>query len=317
MINPIPFEPARDWTDVCSLWERALGELWPLPPERLRAAITTPLPRQRGAQFVVRTTERALGFIAVQRSHNPNNTYSGHVVCVMVDPDYQRRGIGSALLENATRWLKADGALRMISGGKYPRLWPGVPDNLPGALAFFQSCGWAMTKRDYDLGCALRDYQTPERLTAKLVAEKIQIEPATVGITSNILAFQEREFAGWADTYRHVISVGDLSDVLLAHDPDKGIVGSLLMYGPWSDAGRIDAAWTTLHGAMLGGLGEVGTAKDERGRGIGLGLVARGSELLKARGVSFAHIGYTSLIDFYGKLGYRIWQTYQIGVQEL
>ncbi|MHB8625005.1 MAG: GNAT family N-acetyltransferase [Aggregatilineales bacterium] len=317
MIDPIPFLPARDWTEVCTLWTRTLGDTWPLPPDRLLSAISTPISGQRGAQFVVLSAERVIGFIAVQNCRNPNGTYTGYLVCILVDPDFQRQGIGSALLETSAAWLKADGATRMVSGGKYPRLWPGVPDNLPGPLAFFQACGWAMDKIDYDLGRPLSDYTTPDSLTVQLAAEAILIEPAIAGDASDILAFQDREFAAWADTYRYVISVGDISDVLLARDSVKGIVGALLMVGPWSNPSRIDAAWTTLHGESLGGLGEVGTAKDERGRGVGLGLVARGSELLKARGVSYAHIGYTSLLDFYGKLGYHPWQKYRIGVRML
>lgn len=317
MIEPIPFEPARDWTAVCTLWTRSLGTTWPLPPDRLRLAIATPLLGQRGTQFVVRTADRVTGFVAVQNCRNANGTYTGFLICILVDPDFQRQGIGTALLETVTAWLKSDGATRMVNGGKYPRLWPGVPDNSPGTVEFFDACGWRLDGIDYDLGRSLADYETPESLTAQLDAEHIRIEPAVSGEASDILAFEEREFASWADTFHYIIDVGDITDVLVARDPGKGIVGTLTMYGPWSNPNRVDDIWTTLVDSPLGGVGEVGTAKDERGRGIGLGLVAVGSELLKARGAKHAHIGYTTLLDFYGKLGYHPWQTYRIGVRTL
>jgi beta-N-acetylhexosaminidase len=62
----------------------------------------------------------------------------------------------------------------------------------------------------------------------------------------------------------------------------------------------------------VGALGTVGVAAARRGQGIGLALVARGSEILKEQGINQCHISWVVLLDFYGKLGYRTWRSYKM-----
>ena len=71
-------------------------------------------------------------------------------------------------------------------------------------------------------------------------------------------------------------------------------------------------SYQALLGDDLGGLGAVGVAASERGRGIGLALVAGASELLKARGIGHSYIDWTTLVNFYGHLGYAPWREYQM-----
>jgi hypothetical protein len=41
-----------------------------------------------------------------------------------------------------------------------------------------------------------------------------------------------------------------------------------------------------------------------------MALVAQATEILQARGCSTSFIGWTWLVDWYGKLGYAVWQEY-------
>lgn len=306
------YDSARDFQAVFLLWQAALGASWPLTPTLLENVIGNPVAGQGGVHFVAREADRIVGFVATQLNPNGSRPPGGCLLALLVHPDSQRCGIGKALHERALASLKEQGAVRVMCGGKYPRIWPGVPDNLPGALSFFKAQGWQFNHVDYDLGRQLAKYQTPADLTQRMIAENVQIEPGTPADAADVLAFNDREFSGWADTYHYVAGVGDTQDFLVARDPKKGVVGSLLMFGPSSHPKRVDALWKPLVGENIGGLGEVGVAEAERGRGIGVGLVARGSELLKERGVGHCNIGFTSLVDFYGKLGYKVWHAYQI-----
>ena len=74
--------------------------------------------------------------------------------------------------------------------------------------------------------------------------------------------------------------------------------------------------WTRLLGDDCGGLGAVGVAAGVRGQGIGTALVARGSDVLRERGVGNSCIGWTWLVDFYGRLGYRPWRSYAMSWRE-
>jgi beta-N-acetylhexosaminidase len=63
-------------------------------------------------------------------------------------------------------------------------------------------------------------------------------------------------------------------------------------------------------------MGSVGVAESERGRGIGLGMVAQASELLKERGVRNCYIDWVELTDFYSKVGYTKWREYSLSWRE-
>jgi predicted N-acetyltransferase YhbS len=61
----------------------------------------------------------------------------------------------------------------------------------------------------------------------------------------------------------------------------------------------------------------VGTAESWRKRGIGTALIARGTEILIERGATHGFIGWTGEISFYGRIGYTVWQTYQMSWRDL
>lgn len=46
-------------------------------------------------------------------------------------------------------------------------------------------------------------------------------------------------------------------------------------------------------------------------------MVARASEILRERGARYAHIGWTGLVDFYGRLGYAVWREFQISRRDI
>ena len=318
--QPITLTITDTWHDsaaVHSLWLRALADRWPIRESVLALTFQTPIVAQGGFYVAAHQAGTLIGFACVQVNLLGSSYQRGNLQYILVDPSHQRQGVGRRLIDALIDRLRSTGSTRALAGGRYPRVWPGIPENLPNARSFFQALGWTAAYTDYDLGRQLADYRTPDAITARIAAENVIIEAANLADADAIQALQDREFSGWADTYRYVIGLGDVRDVLVARDPHKGIIGSLLMYGPGSHPDRLDADWRDLHGEAVGGLGEVGVADSERKRGLGLALVARGSELLQARGVDFCHIGYTSLVDFYGKLGYQVWQKYEIFVKVL
>ncbi len=110
---------------------------------------------------------------------------------------------------------------------------------------------------------------------------------------------------------------GPCAGSLLPPSLHAGVKGAmarsaLILYGPWSHEERSDVRWRALLGEDVGALGVVGVAREHRGRGIGLGLVARGSEILKARGARVGLIVWVVLLEFYAKLGYSPWRSYEM-----
>jgi beta-N-acetylhexosaminidase len=313
--------------DVLRVWNAAFAETWPLTAPLFANVTQAATPNQVVQHFIARTADRIVGFVATQRNPRrvatPQPSYSGNIMAVVVDPPFQRQGIGRALIRAAYDHLVSSGAQSVQIGGKFPRFFPGAPQNLPGARPFFEACGWQLDRHAIDLVRNLSDYQLSPAIQTRMTAEGITIEPATDSDAESLIAFQSREFAGWVDTYRYVARVGDFADFLIARDPkhsrDRGIIGALLMTSPGSQShpSRPDVLWKTLLGADAGGMGEVGVAADQRGRGVGLALVAYGAEILRKRGAGNAFIGFTDLADFYGKLGFGVWRAYDYGFRRV
>jgi GNAT superfamily N-acetyltransferase len=68
--------------------------------------------------WVAINSDSTVGFVAV-KLHSQSSL--GEIYMIAVDPDYQRRGIGSALIEFALDWMKAVGmSVAMVETGGDP-----------------------------------------------------------------------------------------------------------------------------------------------------------------------------------------------------
>ena len=309
------FEYQGDMAAVFKLWQATLGETWPMREDLLREMLTAHRFYRAGDHFVAVEGDRVVGFVGTQvnRSGEDEQKRSGGISVVLVHPEWQRRGIGTWLHEAALDHLRQAGvgALRLGGGGAY-RFWPGIPTDLPGAYPFFAACGWPLypEQRSCDLVRDLSDYQMPAVMRARLAQEQVTIRPAREDEVADVLAFEAEHFPGWAGAFVYTAELGDIQNMLIAIDQRKGIVGTLMLHTPTSRWLGANITWKTLLGDNLGGISAVGVAASERGRGIGIGLVAVGSQVLRDRGIGNCHIDWTRIVDFYGKLGYTVWREY-------
>jgi beta-N-acetylhexosaminidase len=205
--------------------------------------------------------------------------------------------------------MRQAGVQRVQLGGGGPfRFWPGVPTNIPGAWDFFMAQGWTTNETSYDLVCDLHSYSTPP-FVFDWLHHDVELYPATSADIDEVLAFEACEFPKWFSYFRHKADCGDLSDILLARRGER-VVGSVLIFSAQSHSSTSDFVWRGMLGENMGGLGAIGVARSERNQGIGLALVAKASEHLKARSVGYSLVGWTWLVDWYGRLGYKPWRTY-------
>lgn len=296
-----------------TLWQTVLGREWPIDFQRFQQVLTAP----QAGHFVARAEGQVIGFVATaQYLHRGEKL--GFVQALLVAPTWQRQGIGSTLLNQALEHLRAAQVDAVHLGGRTPRFWCGVPANLPGALAFFQARSWQFTETVYDLCQDLSQYATPPAIEQRMLTEQITLDTASAGDIPEVLAFEGREFPGWLAHYERLAGLGDYQDILLARDQRTGqVVGTLLMSTPQSNATRTDIVWRVLLGSDAGSMGAVGVAEVEHGRGIGIALVARASELLRARGIRNCYIDWVVITDFYAKLGYQTWRAFQMSERTL
>lgn len=322
MVAVRSYQAGSDAAGAYALWGQTLGSAWPLTRRMFANVVDGAATGTPGTCFVATEHGRIVGFIA-SAIHRPasgdrgSGSGIGFIPVLLVAPDAQRRGIGTALHDTALDHLRSAGTRGAQLGGGLIRFWPGIPRNLPAAVAFFQARGWDCGEIGYDLLQDLRPFTTPAALQERLAKAPFRIAPGVADDMPELLAFQDREFPFWADAYRDAAHYGDYDDALLARDAAGRLVGALLMVTPRSHPDRTDAPWAELFGGRLGGLGAVGVAADQRGSGVGIALVARGTEALRERGARYSFIGWTTLVDFYGRVGYTVWRDYTLGRREL
>jgi predicted N-acetyltransferase YhbS len=286
-----------DESAVGELWRRALGDLWPIDRERLGEVIGP------CEAIVAERAGTVAGFVAARRVGS-----RGAIVAIAVDPAWLRARVGSQLLEGALRSLRRDGVADVTLGaGAGGYLWPGVPDNLPAANAFFDARGWSREEPVADLVGDVRGFRAPAAVTSRAAEAGVTFEVAQPEDAAHVLRLQERHFPSWTDEFRSALARP--GGVLVGRGGDGRAVATCTL-----DDGA-DYPFSSLVGDRVGGVGAVGVDPAVRGRGIGLALVATGAEILAARGYERCFVGYTHLAEWYARLGFERWRTYRMGMR--
>jgi beta-N-acetylhexosaminidase len=314
-----PYDPERDEPEAYALWQAALGSHWPVSRRTFHRVTVGSGVYEPGDHLVAQEGDRVIGFAGTQTRRVPGDERPrGSILLIMVEPSRQRQGIGRALLEQALGVLQQRGVIRaQLGGGGVGYFWPGVPANLPGGWEFFEACGWPYVEPSYDLVRTLGDYRTPPGIEERVREQRVTLEMAAPADAPAILEFERRCFPGWLHAFEHVADHGEYDDILFARDGRGEILGTTLVMDPRSRWRQDAFVWSELLGENTGGVGPLGVQEEARGRGIGLALAARVTRLLKQRGVATSYIGWTWLVDWYGKLSYHVWQEYRMSWKQL
>ena len=315
-----PYQPLTDTGPVFALWQRALGDAYPLSERVFLQNTHGNHFYQPGDGLVARSGDQLVGFCLTRVSgvtRPPPTPRQGVIVALLVDPDHRRRGVATALLAAAESRLQRQGVSQVAIARASPyRFWPGVPTDLTPARAFFAARDYETDGSAFDLVRNLADYAHPERVRETLAREGVRIEPAGEDDVTELLAFERREFSGWEGSTRLMCTVGDADHLIVVRDRGE-IIGSCQTFSPASRFRSVNVVWERLLGADVGGMAAVGIAATHRGRGLGLALCAVASGILQRRGVGQCIVDWTGLLDFYGKLGYQPWREYWMASKQL
>lgn len=278
------YRPAVDGPWVEELWAAAMPPAWPV----LRAGIAA-----LTEGLVAESSAGPVGFAAVDRA--------GSIPLILVQPRTQRRGVGTQLLAEAAEVLRASGVTRVqaASGGS-SYIWPGVPRDIPGAVAFFAARGWQHSHDVVDMIADLGSYQPPDLTRQRPARPQISIARASPADTDAVLAFENSAFPSWTRWFQ---ATGE--HILTARDANAGIAATLLFDGPGADM-----VFAPMLGPAVGTIGCVGVTPRLHGHGIGTALVVHASQLLSHAGTRACHIGWTSRESFYRRCGYQPWRRY-------
>lgn len=276
-----------DMGEIHQIWHDGLGSASAISADKLSGLLN------KKSLLGFYEGDKLAGFIA----YSDNNNLMS-VTAIVIMTTCQRKGIGTALLNAAIK--SADCSEIRLGSGAGAYFWPGVPSNLPSAISFFRKNGFSFYEESFDLVMDLKS------LKPAATPDNIMMRKASSELQESILRFEEQHFLEWEEYFEQALSEGNFSNVLTAQGSDGTIIGSALIFGPALHT------WLQL-GNHAGGLGALGVHPDYRERGIGLALASWASEELKKRGVEKSFVGWTWLVEWYGQLGYNVFQKYQMG----
>ncbi|KAI8641601.1 glycoside hydrolase superfamily [Parasitella parasitica] len=298
------------------LWNHVYAATWPLSKDKFSLVLSR---LQKARHFCVFDQDELVGFAATQTIDT-----AGQLALLIVHPNYRNQGIGTKLNDHCLDMFRKEGASSVMLGSSYPRFFCGVPDeDILGqqVQSFFARRGYTLTQQVWDLQGDIRQYTVPAAVTARMEKEGIWFGTIQANEIADLIEFQKRYFDYWVSTYQHHADLGDYQDLVVAREGDRAgkIVGSLVLYTTkGSHQYRSDLIWTddSLFTTDSGGMACVGVATEERGRGIGNGLVCYANQTLRERGVNVSYVDWVELIDFYSRTGYHKWRSYRLGTMK-
>lgn len=301
---------------VVRLWNRSMGRQFPLSLHLFRQnSEQTPGFRPEDSRLLL-DGDSVIGYVLTKRFREHDALAGlvgahGWIEAIVIDPAYQRRGLGRQLLEWARQHLREDGAQRLFIGGGFRHFFPGVPVDLPGAHDFFQQAGYRPFSTDHDLRGSLAGFAAPPAAQAALSATGATLTLSSAADVPALLDFMRAEFPGrWRYDIEHYVAAGhDLQDVVILKQGQR-VIGFAQIFHPGSSYLGPSIYWHRLLGRRYGGLGPMGVAASVRGQGLGLVLLQLALQRLADLGVQQAAIDWTKLVSFYARVGFAPWKTY-------
>lgn len=253
------------------------------------------------------------------RSHwqPPNGAW---VSLLAVDPRWQGRGLGARLLARLLLSLGERGATALRFGGDADHLLPGPPqESGPATWRLLRRFGARFGAAEHDLHLDLR----PELPAAPLPASwRLRSDDPRGAAESAARLFPGR----WSEEVADYVAAGAVPITLERHVSGEAsssatpegfcaiFHGGERVTSPglhWAEALNRELAGPEGRPVVLAGIGPLGIAPEVRGTGAGLALVRGAAQHLRERGATDAIINWTGLTKFYGRLGARLWRSYQ------
>ncbi len=239
----------------------------------------------------------------------------GYIAAIAVRAEWARHGIGRALLDAAESSLRAEGVTKFVLGGSFRHFMPGLPLDHPRMRQFFEKAGYIFDSQfEYDLDGPL----LPEVFGPILAATTLNFRQGQPGDEQNWLSFLTRDFSGrwYYEMQLFLKQGGAIEDITFLLDDVGAIQGFQANYHAGSRVLGPSIHWLPER-PEWGGIGPLGISPTMRGKGAGLALVAAGmSYLYHQQDARHARIDWTTLTEFYARLGFHPIVYYLRGMKE-
>ena len=227
-----------DLDSIVSIWNNALKRD-PISKGRFVRSILGDADYQPGEDsgfFVALMNKKPVGFLRAIIRRWPNDRVGiepdhGWIPVMGVDPEFQRKGIGTALVNKALEYFKKHNRKKIFicgnTGSAPGYIFPGVDkDAYASALELFKKAGFVIDHEPVSMGRTLTDFDVDHfQKIAWESGSDVKISTLTPEKVQNFMDFMANAFPGdWNIVARMKIKSGALQDILIAEIEDK-IVG--------------------------------------------------------------------------------------------
>ena len=303
MLSLIPLTSSH-YADIIRIWNAASLPEYPINERFLTYNVIPATGETIHGRVAIRNNE-PVGFVLACAVKDSS---LGWVSVIAVHPPAQRQGIGTALLTWAECWLKDHGCKRIRLGGNLRPFLPGLPYAMREHLRYFEKHSYQSPPQqpyEYDIARSLKKYQAsyPKPVDANLI-------PMNPGDENLLLDFLHREYPGrWEfESQEFVKNGGRAADYLLLH-VDSEVQGFCRLTLPDSER-PIERFYPQRLPQPWGQFGPLGLSKAHRGRGLGGYLIDATACHMQLLGVDGCVIDWTSLVELYGKFGFKVYNQY-------
>lgn len=228
-------------------YEKAVVDLWnrtlhadPLTVKKFRKQALFDENFDPSLCYVALEEEQPVGFCLGMRRKFPYMERGlepdrGWIVVMFVAREYQRKGIGTALVKRAEEDMKRAGAKNITLSAYSPSyFFPGVDEeNYPAAAAFFKGLGYVSGKKDYSMCKDLHGYQMSQESVKKMEAAEekgYRFINFTYDYALELLEFNKNQFGGgWKRNALIAMQNGTAEDLILLVLSPKGSICGFCM----------------------------------------------------------------------------------------
>jgi predicted N-acetyltransferase YhbS len=218
---------------------------------------------------------------------------------------------GAALLETALDAMRGRGVETVRFGGDIRKFFPGLPLAAESYASALERVGFDRGRRLWDLHCDVASPDAREATTAHLgddAPRGVEARRAGPGDEDALRTFVEREFPGrWAyQVATNCRRPGGLRDYWIV-ERDGDVVAFARTGRAHSTLLSSCVNWIARWGERYCGLGPVGVAEAERGRGYGLHLIASAMDAFRREGCHHMTVDGVGadLLGYYAQLGFE------------
>ncbi|WP_026908849.1 GNAT family N-acetyltransferase [Paucisalibacillus globulus] len=305
--------------ELVALWNKELHVSLPMRKELFKQnSFLDKNISYEGSRMVVNDDDEVIGFIIVKYFKEKTQVNMrddvGWIQAILVDSEYRHRGIGSELLKHAEAILTQRGLKQILLGRDMYHYLPGIPSEDQQTRTWFEKRDYKHFQSDVDM---TRSYDSSEEI---YWPSKPNVEFSIVQETEkeDLLHFLHRCFPGrWEHEAVHYFEKGGTGREFVVLKENGEIIGFCRINDSKSPITMGNINWAPLFNHELGGVGPLGVDSEKRKNGYGLAIVQAGIAFLRERGVNQIVIDWTGLIDFYRKLGYDVWKSYEAYQKEI